>query len=220
VTEKKSLKRRVRARMTKTGERYAAARRQVLSKPVTKAEPPPSTTLDDELVVARTGRAWADWFELLTDWGAGERSHAEIAKYLNVELGVAAWWSQSITVEFERAIGRRRVGQRADGTFVATASKTIAVPAEAAFEAFVDEARRAAWLTDLPLRLRGTRPFRSLRFDWGSGPSRVVVTIDAKGEARCLVTLEHQRLDDADDVRERGAFWRDRLGRLQRLLEP
>lgn len=219
MTEKKSLKRRVRARMTKTGERYAAARRQVLAKPVTRTEAPPSTTLDDALVIARTGRAWADWFQLLADWGAGERSHTEIAKYLNLELGVAAWWSQNITVEFERATGRRRVGQRADGTFVATASKTIGVPAEVAFEAFADEARRAAWLADLPLRLRGTRPFRTVRFDWESGPSRVVATIDAKGEARCVVALEHERLADAEEVHRRQALWRDRLARLRALLE-
>ena len=45
MTVKKSLKRAVRARMSKTGERYTAARRQVIAK-ADQAEPGPSAVLD------------------------------------------------------------------------------------------------------------------------------------------------------------------------------
>ncbi|NJD26989.1 MAG: hypothetical protein FIA92_01685 [Chloroflexi bacterium] len=218
MTEKKSLKRRVRARMSKTGERYAAARRQMLARSSPSPAPPPAPR-DDALIVARTGRPWAEWFAILAAWGAADRPHGEIARHLNDALGVDGWWSQNITVEFERAIGRRQVGQRADGTFVATASKTIGVAAEAAFDAFADEAVRGRWLADTPLRLRGATPHRIVRFDWADGPERVQVTFDPKAEGRTLVALEHQRLADGEAVKGSKAFWKDRLADLQRFLD-
>ena len=86
-------------------------------------------------------------------WGAAERSHTEIARWVAGEHGVKGWSSQSVTVSYERARGGRAVGEHVDG-FAITASKTVAVPVERLYEAFVNGSRRKRWLPDGKLRVR------------------------------------------------------------------
>ena len=54
-----------------------------------------------------TGKGHGEWFGLLDAWGATDHSHTEIARWLNAEHGVPGWWSQNITVNYERARGMR-----------------------------------------------------------------------------------------------------------------
>jgi hypothetical protein len=175
-------------------------------------------TVSDETLAARTGRTRGEWFELLEAWGAADRPHREIARWLSSEHGVDGWWSQELTVAYEMAIGRRRPGQRPDG-FAVSASKTVAVPVERLFEAWVDEGVRAQWLPGVSLLLRTATPHRTARFDWEDGSMRLAVGFTAKGAVRSTVALEHQRLPDAETGERIRALWRDRLEELQRLLE-
>jgi hypothetical protein len=123
-----------------------------------------------------------------------------------------------VTVSYERARGRRAVGEHADG-FAITAQKTVAVPVERLFDAFVDESLRRRWLPEGELRERtATRP-RSARYDWGDGATRVVVGFEAKGEAKSVVALEHARLPDAEEAERMKSFWRERVAALKEVLE-
>ena len=64
MTDQKNLKRRVRARMEKTGERYTAARRHVVADPEPEpAEPDLSGLASGDAVAAATGRGWSEWYE-------------------------------------------------------------------------------------------------------------------------------------------------------------
>jgi uncharacterized protein YndB with AHSA1/START domain len=222
VTDQKSLKRRVRTRMSRTGERYTAARRQVLAKadvrPAEPTRPPADVGVDDEMLVARTGRPWAEWIAILDAWGARDRSHTDIARWVSGEHGVDGWWAQHVTVGYEKATGRRVTGQRSDG-FEAGASKTIGVPVERLFAAFVDDEERARWLPAGSLRVRTATRARSARFDWQDGSSRLVAGFEAKGDQRSVVSLAHQRLANLAASAEMKAFWRERLAALKQLLE-
>jgi hypothetical protein len=195
--------------MEKTGESYTAARAMLLSADA----PTPALATSDAAIRERTGRGWEQWFDLLDDWGAAERSHRDIARFLAGELGVdpLEWGAQAITMSYERARGGRAVGQHADG-FAATASKTIAVPVEALYDGFLDGA---------PAELRertATRP-RSARFDWGDDGTRVHVAFVDKGGGRSTVAVEHRRLADAGEAERRKAMWRERLTALKHRLE-
>ena len=90
-----------------------------------------------------------------------------------------AWNAQAVVGSYERVRGLRAVGEHPDG-FTVTATRTVAVPLQRLFDAFVDESLRQRWLPDGGLRERtATRP-RSARFDWEGGASRVHVTFIAK----------------------------------------
>jgi hypothetical protein len=218
MTRHKSFKRLVRARMEKTGESYTAARASLLAAAEPKASEGPTLTMSDEAIRRRTQLGWEEWFNLLDDWGATERPHPEIARWLQDERGIDGWDAQSVTVSYERARGLRAVGEKADG-FSITASKTVAVPIDRLYDAFVDEALRESWLPDDELRERTVTKPKSARFDWGDGTTRVIVGFEDRGESKSVVALEHARLPNAEDAERRKAYWRERLSVLKSQLE-
>src|SRR3990170_8584032 len=91
-----------------------------------------------DALVRSTGQDRAEWFALLDEWGAGGREFREIADWLTSEHAVSRWWAQKLIVEYEQERGLRSPGVRPDGTFEVTASKTVAVPVDRLFDAFVD----------------------------------------------------------------------------------
>lgn len=224
MTRQKSFKRLVRARMEKTGESYTAARTALLSAEEPKATDgtalsmSPVLSMSEKAIRRRTGRGWEEWFDLLDAWGAAERTHTEIARWVAEEHATNGWDAQAVTVSFERASGRRAVGEHADG-FRITASKTMAVPVDRLYEAFVDGSVRDRWLPDGTLRERTALKPKSARFDWGEGDTRVNVFFTAKDEAKSSVSIQHERLADGAEAERMRAYWRDRLTTLKAMLE-
>lgn len=223
MTEASSFKRRVRERMSKTGESYTAARAQVSKKRETLegSRGRVSALADlpsDEKVKEATGKKWDEWFTLLDRWGARERKHGDIAAHLVDEQDVSGWWAQSITVGYERARGIRLKHQQKDG-FSISASKTIAAAVAAVFDSFVNARARKKWLPDGTLSLRTSQPERTARFDWGDGSTRVNVSFEEKGPSKTTVALAHERLAGPDDAEAAKLAWRSRLSNLKALLE-
>jgi uncharacterized protein YndB with AHSA1/START domain len=200
--------------MEKTGESYTSARAALLS----ASEPEVEFTVSDEVITRRTGRGWEEWLGILDEWGGTDRSHAEIARWLREEQGVDGWSSQSVTVSYERARGIRAVGETTSG-FVASVSKTVAVPVERLYDAWTDPELRRQWLPDAELSERTANRPRGARFDWGDGRTRVVAGFESKGEAKSMVGMSHEKLADAEEKEQMRAFWRERLSALKELLE-
>jgi len=220
MTRQKTFKRRVRARMAKTGESYTAARRMLIA---SGERPEPlsggfEAPMSEQALTEATGNGWDHWFGLLDEWGAAGRSHKEIARWLMDDQGVAGWWSQSITVGYERARGLRAPGQRPDGWSI-TASKTVKVPVERLFAAFDDESFRERWLPGAELRVRTATAPKSARYDWEDGETRVIVGFESVDPTKSRVALEHARLPDADTAEEMKGWWRERVAGLKAMLE-
>src|SRR4051794_16016396 len=217
MTAQKSFKRLVRTRMEKTGESYTAARAHLLD-----GDGPQRISLatSDATIRERTGRGWEEWFDLLDEAGAADMSHREIARRLAAEQGadLLAWNVQAVVGSYERARKGRRVGEHEDG-FTVTASKTVAVPIERLYAAFVDADQRARWLPDADLRERTTIEPRSARFDWGDDGSRVHVALAAKGGDKSTAALTHERLPDSGEAARMKVFWRERVAGLKEVLE-
>lgn len=231
----KIFKQRVRARMAKTGESYTAARRQLLRKagaePTIEAQaieaaepadaegvPPDAREVSDEAMVRATGRDHAAWFALLDEWGATEHGHTEIARWLSQTHGVPGWWTQSVTVAYERARGIRARHQMRDGYSVSV-TRTVAVDPARALEAFTSPSLRERWLPDAPLRQRPTRAALTARFDWSDPPSRVVVTVVVKGTDKSVVAVSHEKLPDAASAEQFKGAWREWLTAMRVTLE-
>ena len=233
MTTQKLFKRRVRERMAKTGERYATARshveRQRARATAAPAETPkpPDESLDlaaalelasDEKLVEATGQGWLSWIAVLDAWGARDRTHPATVNYLTSEHDVPGWWRQTLTVGYQRARGMRRKHQQADGYSV-YASRTIGVPVGVLFRTFVDDDIRVRWLDDGQMTLRSAQPTLVARFDWERGPSRVMVTFEAKGPAKAAAYLTHERLPNQEAGEAAKSAWKERLGTLKSFLE-
>jgi uncharacterized protein YndB with AHSA1/START domain len=219
----KLFKRRVRARMAKTGESYTTARTHVAAQRQRAAAAPldlaPALELaSDSKVMQATGKGWEAWIDILDRWGAADRRHPEIAEYLVAQHDVPGWYAQSITNGYERVRGMRIKHQQSTG-FTIYASRTVAVPLEMLFHAFMDDATRTVWLRDGTMSLRSSQPKKVARFDWADGASRVMVTFEEKGPSRSTAYVAHERLPDASDAEAAKAAWRERLAALKAFLE-
>ena len=166
-----------------------------------------------------TGRDYDEWFALLDRWGAPGRPFREIADWLEAEHDVSSWWAQKLIVEYEQARGLRPPGVRPGGTFTVGTSKTVGVPVERLYDAFVDPEERERWLPGAVMRERTSRPGRSARFDWADDGTRVSVTLEGTGNAKSQLALEHERLPDPETAQKTKAFWRERLTALKAEFE-
>lgn len=233
----KDLKRLVRARMLKTGEAYTAAlahinNRKPKQAAITAAAAAPRATPDsaskslnyaavagmrDEKLKAKTGCTWERWVHALDRHGAGQMSHRDIAALVSEKYKVDSWWSQTVTVGYERIKGLRARGQRRDGTYEASKSRTFNVPVTRLFDAWADAGERRRWLNGAKVKVRTAAAPKSMRLDWDDR-SIIAVGFTAKGKSKSSVAVQHTRLPDrqtADDVKK---YWSDRLDALGEVL--
>jgi hypothetical protein len=207
----KDLKRLVRSRMKKTGEAYTAARLQL-----TRKEPIPDYApiagMSDAAVRSKTGRTWAEWVRVLDAAHAMEKPHRQITEYVS-SLGTSDWWTQMVTVGYERIRGLRAKGQRRGGGYEANKSRTFAVPVETLFNAFANARKRRAWLP-VKLIVRTATPYKTMRITWDD-ETRVQLGFMTKGAARSAVAVQHEKLPDkaaADAIKAAWGAHFDRLG--------
>ncbi len=164
-----------------------------------------------------TGKTWPQWRRVLRTMGAAELPHAEIAARLSSGHGVSGWWSQSITVAFEREIGRREVGEIAGG-YAVSVSKTLAGSKDKALAAWQKLVGRRREFDRVALAgapsVRRTAKWRYWRVPLADG-SRVFVGIGSKPGGKAILGLGHEKLPDARAVRRWKVFWRSLLQELE-----
>lgn len=244
MTQAKKLKRTIRARIKKTGERYSAARRHVLaarerrstrSKAKTAPRPAPSRPgrVAEARIRERTGHDLDHWFAVLDAFGAAQKGHTASARHLTNNHGVDGWTAQAITVSYERARGLRAVNQRLSGYYEVSVSKVLDAPMERVADAIARPAERAAWL-------RGSDPVlqKSLRDALSGEGARTVkvragkdayvrfpadgktieVRVLAKGGGRSTVVATVLKIPNAAAKEAQRAAWRQAFAGLKEHL--
>ena len=236
MPRQKDLKRLVRARMKKTGEAYTAARTQILKKhrknttepaaPVERLTPKATASprsygelagMTDEAVKQKTGRDWEAWVRTLDRHNAAELPHREIATLVSGTYKVQDWWSQTVTVGYERIKGLRVRGQRRNGTFEMSKSRTFNVPVATLFDAWIDPNARRRWLREDLAKVRTATKPKSIRLGWTDG-SIIAVGFTAKGPAKSAVALAHVKLPDRETANRLKQYWTERLDALAQEL--
>jgi len=215
----KDRKRLVRARMEKTGESYTAARAQLSKQSLPSDQQMAQLAgMSDDAVRAKTGRGWRQWVRELDSIDAASKPHIEIARHVHA-CGAPDWWSQTVTVGYERIRGLRVVGQRrGSGTFEANKSKTIAVPVSRLYRAFTHAPTRAKWLPEVKIVIRTRIENRSLRITWPDGTSVLAGFVD-KGAKKSQVAIQHVGLSDREQMTRSKEFWAERFEALTKLLQ-
>jgi len=220
MPKQKDLKRLVRARMRKTGESYTGARARLLEK-----RPAPEEAAGEDLaalagmsdakVAEKTGRTWKQWAGVLDRAGAAKKKHAEIARILHEEHGVPGWWSQTVTVGYERIRGLRERGQGRDGSFEVGKSKVYPVPLAKLWTAF---SRCDLWLEGKKMRMKGASKHKSMRLTWSEDDTPVDALFLPKGPSKSQVHIQHRKLRSRADAERMRAFWGECLARIGALL--
>jgi uncharacterized protein YndB with AHSA1/START domain len=171
----------------------------------------------DEVIKEKTGCTWDRWVWALDQVNAYNWPHREIAQYVREKYKVADWWTQAVTVGYERIKGLREIGQRRSGSWEASKSKTINAAASTVFKSFKQPKLRSAWLDARPA-LRTAVPNKTIRMTWEDGSS-VEVYVVAKGRSKTQVAVQHTKLPNREAVDRMKWFWGDHLDRLAAKLE-
>ena len=173
--------------------------------------------MNDAVVKAGTGRDWAEWFATLDEAGAGELDHRSTARLLASEYQVPSWWSQTLSVEYERARGRRVRHQSTRGFSVAV-SKTVHAPLHKLYASAADAKRRRAWFPRGTFRASSKTKNKYLRGSWNE-TARLEIGFTAKGGHKSQIAVQVAKLAQASHVEAQRELWRAALEELQRILE-
>ncbi|HYF96708.1 MAG TPA: hypothetical protein VD947_01570 [Patescibacteria group bacterium] len=170
-----------------------------------------------ESIEKATGKSWEEWLEFFDSIGAKDLSHKEIAKKLSAE-GVPGWWAQNLTVAYEQHIGRRVPGQRSDGKFDISVSKTLDGSMDEALDAWLDLVSGQKEFNNVSIegeaRVSKTEKWRNWRCNLHDG-SRVVVGIYQKTPNKAGLGLAHEKLESAERAEKERAFWKEFIKELE-----
>jgi len=188
----------------------------------------------EQAVSAATGRGWEEWFRLLDDWGARTKGHAATARHLAAEHGLSGWWSQEVTVMYERSRGLRVEGQAAGG-FQVGVRRTVELSPEASWSALTSARGLRIWLgegapehleqgADYALadgshgQVRVVRPGSHLRITWQppgwERASTIQVRVVSASKGRAALSFHHEKLPDAEAREAMRARWKAALSAL------
>ena len=173
----------------------------------------------DAAVRSATGRGWGDWRAVLQRMGAADLPHREIAVRLRAEHDVPEWWAQAITVDYERSIGRRELGQGCDGDYAAGATKTIRGSLDDALAAWCALVAGRTEFDGVALggapRVTRTATWRYWRVALADG-SRLAIAIGAKPGTtpKSGVAVNHDGIGTAAAAARWKTFWKEFLQRL------
>ncbi|MCY4436210.1 MAG: SRPBCC domain-containing protein [Chloroflexi bacterium] len=196
--------------------------------------------ISDAAVRKATGKGWDAWFVLLDGEGAKALPHKQIARLLHEKSYIEnGWWCQTVTVEYERARGKRVLGGTESAGFQIGVQKTLPLSPEHAWDLITQPEGLALWLgtaTDLrwekgatyetPEGTRGEmRSFtagKHLRLTWQppdfQTPSTLQVSLEPSS-TKTAVRFHQEKLTSAEAREQMRAHWREVLHKLAELAE-
>jgi hypothetical protein len=130
---------------------------------------------------------------------------------------VASWWTQTVTVGYERIKGLRARGQRRDGSYEASKSRTFNVPVTMLFDAWADASVRKRWLDGANVKVQTATAPKSMRLGLSDG-TIVAVGFISKGATRSSVAVQHTKLPDRATADRIKRYWSERLDALAETL--
>lgn len=173
-------------------------------------------SISDDAVKAKTGKDWKAWFALMDKAGAKKLTHADIASLLSETYKVPDWWSQMVTVEYERSRGLRAKFQKADG-FSLGASKTLPVDLAKLYRAVSDATARSRWFPKGKYEITSTTDLKYFRAKW-EGDTRLEINTYAKGDDKAQITIQQSRFASEKAVEAMRGEWKKALDKLVALL--
>lgn len=187
-----------------------------------------------ESIEQATGLSWPEWLVFFESVGAKDLTHPQIARHAYehiVASGVlddtaanargrqnsSGWWSQNVTVAYEQHIGRRKPGQRADGTYEVSVTKSIGSDMADAFVWWMDMVAGQKEFNGVELdgepRTSVTPVAHNWRADLADG-SKLLVSASLRNSSKAMIAITVQKLSSSKDAEQWRAYWKQFLSDL------
>lgn len=195
--------------------------------------------ISNDAVKEATGKGWDSWIKILDKAKLADSPHKEIAQYLSSKHKVKPWWSQSITVGYEYAKGRRVKGQTESQGFEIGAQKTIDMTPKATWQLLMSPKGLKVWLGDAlnfkPLAGYGYRTAdgisgeirtvtigQKLRISWKRPHWRTTSVLQlylVPTGGKTSIRIHQEKLRDADQRTEMKQHWQAVLEKIQKIAK-
>lgn len=175
-----------------------------------------SSEISDEAVKAKTGKFRKEWLSLLDSIEAYKMSHKDIARYLYEKYQISSWWSQMVTVMYEKEKGLRDKHERPDGYSISV-SKVVPVPINILFNFWNDNNRLNQWLVQDNITVGSRHLNKNIHMTWIDGKTIVDVNFYDKGQNKSQVVVQHNKLSSLGESEKMKMYWKGRLELLAKL---
>ena len=118
---------------------------------------------------------------------------------------------------YERIKGLRAIGQRRNGAFEASKSRTFAVPLDAPLRRLSRPAHPRALAPGVELMVRSATRGKYMRIAWPDRTS-VAVGFRARARQRARWPSQHEKLPDQASAKREKEYWSERLDALKEIL--
>ncbi|WP_062522278.1 hypothetical protein [Demequina silvatica] len=152
-----------------------------------------------EALERASGRDWAGWVAVFEAAGGPSLGHRELVAVAYRDLGHVdnpGWWAQMTAVAYEQHIGRRAPGQRQDGSYECSVSRTHGGTLDQALGAWLEVAAGLSGVGGVPFAgsatSTATPAYRRWRAALSDG-SRLLAEVSLRAD-RAVVTLTWSRL--------------------------
>jgi Domain of unknown function (DUF4287) len=173
--------------------------------------------MSDTAVKEKTGKDWRSWFATLDKAGAKSMPHKAIAQLLRSTYEMSGWWSQMVTVEYERARGLREMHQKSDGYSVG-ATKTIAADVADVFAATANRTQRKKWFPLGTFKASSETKNKYVNGSWRE-TTRLNIGFYAKAKGKSQIAIQVSKLTTKAAVESERRAWKSALAKLQNQME-
>jgi hypothetical protein len=178
----------------------------------------------DEAVKKASGKTWVQWFALLDKAGAKKMTHTDIVKWVfknhlgkkgaNTNVATSGgWWSQMVTVEYERSRGLRKVNQNTMGFMVAV-HKTVGM----SLPQFKTKWRQVLAAPGVKARKLSALPTKAKHrlFYYQMAHGKLIVGSGTAPSGKLRIVVEAVGLSGPGAVTRERNFWRTQLDSIEK----
>ncbi len=171
--------------------------------------------IDTLQIEKKFGKPWKYWMDYMQSINASELTHTEIAKKVNEKIN-DSWWAQTITVAYEQKSGRRKPGQRADGTYEASVTKSSdedpAKLAEKWNEFSKDNKELQSKMKDKP-RISKTKKNNLWKAELENS-NKATVAFEKMKNGKTQIAVMQQKIKTQSDLEKSKKFWQNILNKF------
>jgi len=174
--------------------------------------------ISDKAVKESTGKTWKEWFFLLNQDGSKKMEHKDIAKLLSFKYKLTPWWSQMVTVQYERDVKGRKQHQTAEGFQV---SKSITLPFSITkiYNAINSPLKRIVWLKDPAITITKSTKDKSIRGKWIDKKTNIEFQFYSKDKNKTQLAVQQSKIKLAIEAERMKKYWGEQLSNLKKYLE-
>ena len=165
----------------------------------------------------KTGKGWAEWYQIINDAGGLELNHKEIVAFLKSKYRLSLWWQQMVTVAYEQQVSKREKHQRND-SYQISKSWTYDQPLPVLHETWMSPNLRQEWLAHASLIVGKLNKQKFLRLKWIDSKTIVDVRFYAKGKKKTQLIIQHSKINDLKQTELLKNYWQKQLNNLAVVL--